>query len=213
MDLEDIYTYIIILPFLVGLKKYKYFNTGLKLLFWFVAYGLVNEIVSDIFVHYKIYNTMPRRYLYIFTTLPLLGMFYHYSFEGFFRRPWLLFIVILYEICFIINTIFFKGMQEYPATENAISVIIVVFFSILYFHKLMVEARISKLISDPMIWLNTAVLIYFSGSLFFHVMFNVLFEYSREFGRLTYFYFGISNFVFYSLVTVGFIKVKGKRFE
>jgi hypothetical protein len=213
MDLKDIYAYIIIIPFLVGVKKYKFFNTGLKFLFWFVVYGVVNEIVSDIFAHYKMYNTMPRRYLYTFITFPLLGMFYHYSLEGFFRKPWLLFIVILYEVGFLINVIFLKSMQQYPANESAISVIIVVFFSILYFHKIMVEARISKLISDPMIWLNTALLIYFSGSLFFHVMFNVLFEYSREFGRLTNLYFGISNIVFYSLVTVGFLMVKKKSLE
>jgi hypothetical protein len=116
--------------------------------------------------------------------------------------------VVLYELYFLINSFFIRGIFEYPAMARAISIIIIVLFSILYFYKTMVEAKISSLFDEPQIWINAAILIYFSGNLFFHILFNVIFENSPEFGKLTFFYLRILNAIFYVLIAVGFYLCK-----
>lgn len=212
VDFSEISRAIIIIPFVIGIVKYQYLNTGLKFLFWFVAYGVANEISSVIFDFFDLnHKMMPKRHLYTFVSFLLLGLFYNSVLKGFFRRNWILFIVTLFEIYFVINSFFIRGIFEYPAFARSLSIIILVLFSILYFYKIMVEAKQAKLSKEPLIWINTAVLIYFSGSLFFNILFNIMFEHTKEFGLLAAHYFRALNFLFYILLFIGFWKVESLK--
>lgn len=208
MDLGDLAALIILVPFLFGLLRYKYFNESLKWLFGFVSYGVLNEISTLVFYYYDFNDTMPKRHLYTFISFLFLGLFYNSLFRGFFRNNWILIIVILFEVYFLINSFFIQSIYEYPGLDRSISILIVVLFSILYFYKTMVETKITDLFNEPLIWINTAILIYYSGNLFFNILFKIIFEYSLEFGKLTFLYLKILNAIFYILITVGFLKVK-----
>jgi hypothetical protein len=75
----------------------------------------------------------------------------------------------------------------------------------------MVEAKIMSLWDEATIWINGALLIYYSGNLFFTVLFNVILEYSREFSKITVISFSVILALFYALVTVGFWKAGRSR--
>jgi hypothetical protein len=62
------------------------------------------------------------------------------------------------------------------------------------------------LADEPFIWINTAILIYYTGTLFFYILFNLILEYSREFSKITVYYFSILNALFYILIAIGFLK-------
>ena len=209
MDISDISRAVLVISFIAGIVKHKYLSTGLKYLFWFVAYGVANEISIDIFGYFDLkQKMMPQRHLYTFISFLLLGLFYNSVVKDFFKRNWILFIVILFEIYFVINSFFIRGIFEYRGFSRSLSIIILVLFSILYFHKVMVEGKLKSLSREPLIWINTAILLYFSGNLFFNILFDIIFEYSKEFGVLTYFYFNVLNIVFYALLAIGFWKVE-----
>ena len=161
---------VIIIPFVIGIVKYQYLDTGLKYLFWFVAYGVANEVSGEILGYFDLnHRMMPKRHLYTFVSFLLLGLFYNSVLKGFFRRNLILCIVTLFEIYFVINSFFIRGIFEYPGFARSLSIIILVLFSILYFHKIMVEGKLKSLSREPLIWINTAIPIYFSGSLFFNI--------------------------------------------
>jgi hypothetical protein len=199
---------VILVPFFIGIAKYKILEKETRYLFWFVAYGVANEFLSILFRLNDIHNTMPKRHLYTFVSFLFLGLFYNCLLKNFFRRNWVISLVIIFEIYFLINSIFIRGIFEYPGLARSMSIFIIVIFSILYFHKIMVEAKVLRLFEEPLIWINTAMLIYFSGNLFFNILFDLIFEYSKEFGQLTFFYFKILNFLFYTLIAIGFWKIK-----
>ncbi|WP_303923568.1 hypothetical protein [Draconibacterium sediminis] len=77
----------------------------------------------------------------------------------------------------------------------------------------MVEAKIMSLWDEPLIWINGALLIYYSGNLFFTVLFNLILEYSREFSKITVVSFSVILTLFYVLVTIGFSKAGGKMIK
>lgn len=81
-------------------------------------------------------------------------------------------------------------------------------FTILYFARVMIEAKIRKLSAEPLIWINTALLIWYASSFFYFITFNVLLTYSREFLGLTVTYYGLSNLILYALVSIGFMKTR-----
>ena len=151
---------------------------------------------------------MPKRHLYTCVSFLLLGLFYNVSLKGLFKKNVVLFIIVLFEIYFVVNSLFIRGINEYPGIARSISILILVLFSVLFFYKVMIEAELTKLSKEPMIWINTAIMIYFSGNLFFNILFDLIFDYSKEFGVLVFYYFRILNVLFYSLIAIGFWKVE-----
>lgn len=212
MDLDYLAVSPILIPFIIGVIKYKYIKS-LKWMFYFVCYGVGNEIVSIILIESGAKNTMAKSHLYIFVSFVLLCLFYQSVFEKFINRKWFLSIIVFF-VCFHLGNLFFiQSIYKYPSLPYSVSALIIVVLSIIYFYKVMVEAKIINLAREPLIWINTAVLIYFTGNLFYHILFNIILEYSRDFLNLTMVYFHLLNGLFYILIAVGFYQAKNKSIK
>ena len=74
----------------------------------------------------------------------------------------------------------------------------------------MVEAKIKSISQEPMIWINTAVLLYFSGNLFFNILFSIILETSRDFSKFTTYFIVWLTAAFYLLIAIAFWKA-GKK--
>lgn len=202
----------ILIPFFIGIYRYKHLNRSLRLFFYFVIYGTTSEIVSRIVIHYGLItyegrtNTLPISHLYLLLEFLILGFFYSHILKGIIHKRVIITLIILFEICCLINTLFLQSIFVYPAVPLSLSKIFLVTFSILFFYKVMTEARIPKLWEEPLIYINLAVLIYYAGNLFYSLLFNLILDYSREFAILTNYYFAGLNTLFYVLVAVGFCK-------
>ncbi len=202
----------ILLPFVIGWLNYRAFDRSLRILFFFVVYGTVNEVISLILrsgLHLQ--NTMPVSNLYYMVEFIFLGLFYREVLKEKFHPAIFVMIIFLFEAASIINLLFFQSLYEYPSAMQAISKIVLISFTLLLFYKIMDEARIQNLWKEPLVYINVAVLVYYSGNLFFSVMFNLILEYSRAFSKITTYYFSILNTLFYVLIALGFWRVKSSR--
>ncbi len=72
----------------------------------------------------------------------------------------------------------------------------------------MVDAKIGQLSKESLIWINTGILIYYSGNLFYYILFNLFLDYSHEFLKSIGIYVISLNALFYILIAIGFWKVK-----
>jgi hypothetical protein len=99
---------------------------------------------------------------------------------------------------------------EFPSLVGSIGAMIVFIFSIAFFSKVMVEAKISKLAGEPLIWINTAILIYFTGNFFYYSLYNYRLKASFDIAMLAAKFFGVLNILFYLIIAIGFLKVKKK---
>nr|WP_321485104.1 hypothetical protein [uncultured Draconibacterium sp.] len=196
----------ILIPFFLGAYRFKNLDKSLRLFFYFVVYGTINEIVTRIFISMGGDNTMPFSHLYLIAEFFILGLFYSVVLKGVLRKRIVITIIALVELYSIVNALFFQSVFEYPALPLSISKIFIVSFSILFFYKIMTEAKVLNLWKEPLIYINLAVLIYYSGNLFHSLLFNLILDYSREFSKLTVDYFAALNTLFYVLVAIGFGK-------
>jgi len=204
----------ILLPFVIGWVNYRAFDRSLRILFFFVVYGTVNEVISLILrsvVHLQ--NTMPVSNLYYMMEFIFLGLFFREVLKERFHQAIFVVIIFLFEAASIINLLFFQTIYEYPSAMQAVSKIILISFTLLLFYKIMDEARIQNLWKEPLVYINVSVLIYYSGNLFFSIMFNLILEYSRAFSKITTYYLSILNAIFYVLIALGFwyVKANGKK--
>jgi len=196
---------------LFGTFFFKSLNRKFVFLYVFVCYAFITEVLLHVFSKLGFSNTLPGTHIYGPVEFLLLSLLYYHHFKKTNIPKLILGIIVLFELYCILNPIFFQSIYEYSSTR-AVSSLILVFFSILYFHKVMIETKIRKLSGEPMVWINTAVLLYFSANLFYNILFTMILEYSREFSLLVSAYFTVFNVVFYLLIAVGFFK-SGKLFQ
>lgn len=153
---------------------------------------------------------MPISHIYGFISFGLLFGFYFVLLKEFLNAKVLFFVSSSFLVYWIVNSLFFQSVYVLPALPRALGNLCIIVLAIIYFYKLMLEAKIVKLADEPLVWINTAILIYYTGNLFFFILFNLILEYSREFSKVTVYYFSGLNALFYILIAVGFLKVKKK---
>ncbi len=149
---------------------------------------------------------MPLGHIYISLSFVFIAIFYLHELKGYIYKKAITGVIILFEVFSIVNIIFFQSYYDYPSATGATSALFLVVFSILLFSKIMTEGKIKILSQSSLIWINTAVLIYYSGNFFFYILFNLILEFSVDFINITLNFFKILYALFYCLLAVGFWK-------
>lgn len=193
----------ILIPFFIGLFRYSQIKR-IRFLFFFICYGILHETAFIVFIKLGGGNSMPLSHLYAHVSFYLLCLFYQEILKELVRKKYFYFLMASFFVLWLIDLVFFGSFFEYPSFPKSISTIVTILFSIGYFYKIMVEAKVQKLAKEPLIWINTSILIYFTGNLFYYILFNLIFDYSNDFLKLTSFYFNILNGLFYLLISIGF---------
>lgn len=197
-----------LIAFVVGLIYYKYFSKEIKIVFFFVTFGVFTEIFTKIYKHFWMQNTGPIGHFYFSGAFFIMGMFFLMTLKDFIKPAYILILIILFEVFSLINVLFIQDLYEFPSLTGSIGAMILFLFSVAFFIKVMTEAKILKLSEEPLIWINSAVLIYYTGNFIFYAVLNYADNYSREFALLTAKFFSYVNLLFYLLITIGFWKVK-----
>jgi hypothetical protein len=193
-----------------GLYALKFLDKPSRIVFALVCIGLCTETLIWVAVKLGSRNTLPGLHFYVMVEFLLWAIFYMYQLQGFIKKIYLWSIIIVFEILCALNTIFLQELTEYPITR-AFEGLIIVFFSILTYYRIMDEERIKKLTYSPVIWINTAVLIYFSGYLFFNTVFTPLLQKNYEALKFIGIYItGSLNVIYYSSIAVGLLIQKFK---
>lgn len=202
-----------LIAFIIGLILYKKFPVEIKTLFYFVAFGVLTEFYYRIHAHFIMKNGMPIGHFYFPIAIFIAGMFYKRILGDFIKPKYIISIIILYEIYCIINPIFIQGLFEYASLTGSIGALIIFLFSVAFFVKVMVDANIKKLSTEPLIWINTAFLIYYTFGFFYHSLYNLRATASLEVALFAVKFFAILNLSFYLIISVAFIltaKLKNK---
>lgn len=208
MWIFKIYALTNLTAFIVGIFKYRVLSKELKTVFYFVSLGVLTETYSRIHTHFIMKNTMVIGHFYFPLAFLIVGLFYMQLLKDFIKPKYTLMVIAAFLIYCFVNSVFIQSMFEYASLVGAIGSIIVFIFSVAYFTKVMMDAKIVHLSKEPLIWINTAFLIYFAGNFFFYITYNVRLNASREVAILAAKVFYVLNFLFYLIITVGFLKVK-----
>ena len=180
-------------------------------MYWFIVVGTLTELTNKALKKmFEIKNNMPLGHFYISLSFIFLALFYLYELENFINKKFIIAIIVLYEIFCLYNVFFFQGHLAYPSLPGALSALLLVTFAILKFANIMKEGKIQVLADSSVIWINSAVLLYFASNFFFYSLYNFILSYSREFLLRVLNFFLILNVIFYVLIAIGLWKA-GKQ--
>lgn len=173
MDSKKIYDFLwyvsqvsVIFPVGISIYRYKRFNTGLKILVFYVFLsGLIDLISGIIIYHFKQSDAELFR-AYTLIEFVLLTLYFRTLFNKKITKGLLLSAIIAFGIIDIICTRFLQPGDEFDSYASAIESFFMIFFSLCYFYKIFTEVAIARLEKEPSFWIVAAVLIYFAGNLF-----------------------------------------------
>lgn len=195
------------IAFLTGLYCFRSLTKSFKIIFIFTAFAFLTEISVSIAIAAGL-KTTPALHFYIIIEFLLWALFYRILLHPLIHKKILDVIIFLFELYVIINLLFIQNLSTMPNFVRAVEGLLLVLFSVLLFYKFIIESKYLEIQKEPLVWINAAVLIYFSGSFFFNILFNLILENSLEFSRITSYYFTGLNAFFYLLIVFGFLLQK-----
>ena len=185
MDIELLKWFLEYVPFIIlvslfmALLKFKSVAKACPEMLYFLALAVFFEFLSR-FLSGRRTNNMP--YLHLYTTLEFLtiSLFYYRTLKHFISAKVLLGTIIGFVSFAIINAFFIQGITNFNSYARSIECIILILFSLIYYYMMLSELSIKDPIKSTDFWLNTAFLIYFSGSFVLFILSNLINEQSLE---------------------------------
>jgi len=162
--------------------------------------------ISAFGVHIFHRNMNPVASLWDIFNLPLGILFYRRRIEGFSKFSAST-ITIGYLILALFNYFFFQGIHNVNSYTSTASSIGFMSLSIAYFAALFFQLSENQS-AKGMFWINSAVLLYFSGMFFMNLVVDYLFKYMHSDLGIVWFVCISFSIVFYGLISFGLIKVR-----
>lgn len=202
---------IILIVLVIGIFNFKSLSKEIRVIFYFVLIGGATELFTDFFKIYISKNTMPIGHFYLAASILIMSLFFRKVLANYISK-WIVDIpIVVYAILSIINPVFLQSIWVYANFTGAFGALMVVFFSILLFSKIMTEAKIDNLLKDSLVLLNIAILFYYAGNFFYFILFNLNVEFSNDFAIQVHRYYCVLNAAFY--IFIGIIFYKSKRLK
>ena len=173
-----IYLVILLLDSLFGLIYYKKCDCSFRLLTILLVFTFISETISLVLSSVTKNDSLPEK-IYTPVHILLFSSIYYILL----RSPsYQKIIVTLGSVVFIgaLVVISMYSRRELPSWIIMIDAAMLVAFSILYFFELIHEPTEDKILTSGPFWLNTSVLIYFSGTFIFFASFEYLLHNNKE---------------------------------
>ncbi|WP_045114865.1 hypothetical protein [Microscilla marina] len=163
----------ILLPAILAIILFKKQTLPLKILSILLWVGVLVEIVARTLAIYKLPN-LPALHVYVVIEFALLAWMYQLYLHKTYARYVIPVIIIAFTIFSIINSLFIQSIYTFNTYSRPISNLLLIIFALSYFYKMLRELKVRYLEKAPMFWVNTGILIYFSGSLFLFIFSNYI---------------------------------------
>ncbi|MGZ3885527.1 MAG: hypothetical protein ACXVPQ_11885 [Bacteroidia bacterium] len=103
---------------------------------------------------------------------------------------------------------FYNGINTFSSLALSIETFVFIFCSLSAFYLIFRDLLYDSLFSEPFFWINTAILIYFAGDLFFFGFLSFSQKYNPKTLALIYPIHSIMHILYYILISAGLWQVR-----
>jgi len=197
-----------VIPVCVGFIRRKFLDFDSKLIFILFILGTLVEILSRLYSNYISKNNILFFNIYQILETGVITTYYYRLIPNKYFKNIILFTLLIFML--------YSSLIVYSNHSNAlnsfsftIESIVFAFLATLQFHYLLKYPRYHNIISAPIFWVNSAFLLYFSGSLFLHLFSQYLISHAQyAFFELWGLWHSILSLIFYTLISIGLWKTK-----
>jgi len=187
----------------------KKLSVPFRRLFYFLIWNLIIEILA--LSMYLGYNNLPLLHLYTLGEF----MLFSYLFKSLIQKPsffqrgfW--YFVLGGSLLIVLNSVFVQNIYGFNTYAKTFVQITIIGYAVLYFYNLVENQVFSPGVSKGLRLINSAIMVYYSGSLFIFMCSQISFG-NDETYVIFWTFNAILNFVFQLLILLGLWKVFFKK--
>lgn len=148
--------------------------------------------------------------MYYIITLPMLLHLYRSRIKWPKIEMTINVITIVFLVFGVANFFLIQGIDQLNSYPRMAIGIIMIYFSIHYFYQLLQETHPEGIVTLPMFWINTSMLIYFSATFTVHLWTDYLVNVMKDDFIFYWFIHNFFGLLHYSLIWVGFWLLRKK---
>lgn len=192
-----------LIPMCLGMVQYKKLPPELKVLFWWSVSSFVLDGISSLLWINSVSNLF-LGHIHTVVEVTFLVNVYRIWFKGQFFNRLMMVVVLGFAVLAILNTAFLQAFETNSTYTKLLESIVFISLALYYFYQLARKMTVSRPEKEPMFWLSTAALIYFSGSFFIFAYANFIMVYSVEFAVRIWFLHAVFFILFNLLIGIAF---------
>ena len=188
----DLAVLCLALNVMLCLFKFKKLNTSLRIFSYFLFWNLFIEVAARI-CSYTVESNLPLLHLYTLGEFILLSIFYKSLMVKSERAHQKInYFVLAGATLIILNSIFLQSIYSFNTIAKTAVQLTIISYAVLYFYNLTSNSSLSEQAGKSLRLINSAILVYYSGSLFIFMCSQVSFVESE-----LYVFFWAFNAVLY----------------
>lgn len=161
------------LPLFVGIIFFKKHSVPLRYIVYLLLATVLVEVAARVLIVYKQPN-LPLLHIYTPLQFALIAWVYQLYLHKIYPRYLIPIVILIFSAYSLINSLFIQSIFTFNTYARAIENILLIILALSYFYKMLRELKVKYLEKHPMFWINSGVLIYFSGSLFIFIFSNYI---------------------------------------
>lgn len=180
--LQDIYfvmvqvsVFIVALPFLIGVVRWKRHTELQRVLFWYFCFLLPLQLVAN-WLAAENYNNMPFAHLYTVVEFVVLLWIFRSGGRKVWQKEVFWVTLSLFGVWVVVDLIFFESLMEYDAYVRTTEGVFMIILCLHWLVTVMQELRILQLTRTFLFWVSAGLLFYFSGNLLLFIYGEMVLE-------------------------------------
>lgn len=160
-----------LIPFSISLLRFRQIPRRFKLIIVFTLISAIGELTATVLVLLRTGNTLPGLHIYTLAEGVILLLFYSQLLLKKIRPAFFWIIIVLFSLFTILNSIFLQSIFEINSNARTVEALLILGCAILsYFY--LFESEDIAIPKQALLWINSAIFLYFSISLFFFIFGN-----------------------------------------
>lgn len=162
----------VIIPISVAIPKYTYGGQAMKIIFYFLLLDGAINLLSVILGLFNIHNLW---LLHVDTVLEflLLAWFYQQVLRETIVRKVIKYLMFIFPVLCVLNFLFLQNINHFNTNTKPAEALIIMACSLAFFAQTTDVENNIKWGANPLNWVNTGILLYFSGALFIFSFSNI----------------------------------------
>lgn len=200
-------TYFIAIPAAVSLLKYRCLDTAMKAIAFYVFLGGLVQVYSS-YLNGIRYNNL--WVLHWYTPLEFLCIVWFYAniLEGILKKTTMLVVGSGFVALSVLNSTYLQDTGTFNTYARSLEGILTIVFCLIWCYKTLTEMKILRLEQNPVFWVNTGFLLYFSGNVLLFAFSNYIISINRSLSVYIWAFHAMFSILLYFFITIGLWKAK-----
>ncbi len=167
-------TYSVALPLVIGLLRLKRLQIIQRYVLALVIFSILVELAAVLLGRVLHLRNLPLLHVFSAVQFTLLWFIFAKRLIPPFSKRFFWGILAAFLVFAVVCAIWIDGIYNFNAHARSFGAILIIIFSLSYFYQRLIKLDLENLEKDPLFWVATGSLIYFSGSLILFIISNYI---------------------------------------